>query len=61
MTRMRPSNTVVVAWLDRFSRNFGEGVRNGRRQNTGGDRNHEVASKTAPCLRRLHQEQNRTG
>ena len=27
MTRMRPSNTVVVAWLDRFSRNFGEGVR----------------------------------
>ena len=23
---MRPSDTVVVAWLDRFSRNFDEGV-----------------------------------
>ena len=27
MTRIRPSDTVVVAWLDRFSRNFDEGVR----------------------------------
>ncbi len=27
MTRVRPNDTVVVAWLDRFSRNFDEGVR----------------------------------
>ena len=27
MTRVRPYDTVVVAWLDRFSRNFDEGVR----------------------------------
>ena len=27
MTRVRPSDTVVIAWLDRFSRNFDEGVR----------------------------------
>ena len=27
MTKMRPSDTVVVAWLDRFSCNFDEGVR----------------------------------
>ena len=27
MTRVQPSDTVVVAWLDRFSRNFDEGVR----------------------------------
>ena len=27
MTRVRPNDSVVVAWLDRFSRNFDEGVR----------------------------------
>ena len=27
MTQVRPTDTVVVAWLDRFSRNFDEGVR----------------------------------
>ena len=27
LTRMLPSDTVVVAWLDRFSQNFEEGVR----------------------------------
>ena len=27
MARVRPDDTVVVAWLDRFSRNFDEGVR----------------------------------
>ena len=27
MTQVRPSETIVVAWLDRFSRNFDEGVR----------------------------------
>ena len=27
MTRVRPNDTVIVAWLDRFSRNFDEGVR----------------------------------
>ena len=27
MTRVRPSDTIVVAWLDQFSRNFDEGVR----------------------------------
>ena len=27
MARARPSDTIVVAWLDRFSRNFEEGVR----------------------------------
>ena len=27
MTRVQPRDTVVVAWLDRFSRNFDEGVR----------------------------------
>ena len=27
MARVRPNDTVVVAWLDRFSRNFDEGVR----------------------------------
>ena len=27
MCRVQPNDTVVVAWLDRFSRNFDEGVR----------------------------------
>ena len=27
MTRVRPHDTIVVAWLDRFSRNFDEGVK----------------------------------
>ena len=27
MARLRPNDTIVVAWLDRFSRNFDEGVR----------------------------------
>ena len=27
MTRVRPNDTIVVVWLDRFSRNFDEGVR----------------------------------
>ena len=27
MTRVRPHDTIVVAWLDRFSRNFDNGVR----------------------------------
>ena len=27
MTRVRPSDTIVVAWLDWFSRNFEKGVR----------------------------------
>ena len=27
MNRVRPNDTIVVAWLDRFSRNFDEGVR----------------------------------
>ena len=27
MSKVRPDYTVVVAWLDRFSRNFDEGVR----------------------------------
>ena len=27
MTRVRPNDSVVVAWLDRFSRNFDEGVK----------------------------------
>ena len=27
MTQVRPTDIVVVAWLDRFSRNFDEGVR----------------------------------
>ncbi len=27
MAKMRPNDTVVVAWLNRFSRNFDEGVR----------------------------------
>ena len=27
MAKVRPNDTVVVAWLDRFSRNFDEGVR----------------------------------
>ncbi len=27
MARVRPNDSVVVAWLDRFSRNFDEGVR----------------------------------
>ena len=27
MTRAQPKNTIVVAWLDLFSRNFDQGVR----------------------------------
>ena len=27
MARVQPNDTIVVAWLDRFSRNFDEGVR----------------------------------
>ena len=27
ITRFRPSDTIVVAWLDRFSQNSDEGVR----------------------------------
>ena len=27
MTQVRPNDTIVVAWLDRFSRNFEEGVK----------------------------------
>ena len=27
MTRVRPSDTIVVAWLDHFSRNFDEGMK----------------------------------
>ena len=27
MARVRPNNTIVVVWLDRFSQNFDEGVR----------------------------------
>ena len=27
MTRVRPHDSIVVAWLDRFSRNFEEGVK----------------------------------
>ena len=27
MARVRPNDTIVIAWLDRFSRNFEEGVK----------------------------------
>ena len=27
MARVQPNDTIVVVWLDRFSRNFDEGVR----------------------------------
>ena len=27
MARVRTSDTIIVAWLDRFGRNFDEGVR----------------------------------
>ena len=27
MARIQPNDTIVVVWLDRFSRNFDEGVR----------------------------------
>ena len=27
IAQVRPNDTIVVAWLDRFSRNFDEGVR----------------------------------
>ncbi len=44
MARVRANDTIIVAWLDRFSRNFDEGVRiqaeHWHRGHQGGDRHH---------------------